>query len=106
MVRLWRALGELLLTSWVKRVNVKREIDWLGSTNASFDLLDDTIHSNGIDLSRLYDLKSTISVVLIVTGTTQCGANACVDVGVIGEQTFLGSMVEVCAVVDASNFAW
>jgi len=96
----------MLLTCWVKRVDVKGKIDWLGSTNAVFDLLDDTIHSDGIDLSRLYNLKPTISVILIVTGTTQGCSNPSVDVGIVGEKTFLGSMIEVCAVVDASNFTW
>ena len=96
----------MLLTGWIKRVDVKREIDWLGSTNAILDLLDDTIHSDGIDLSRFYNLKSTVSIVLIVTGATQCCSDSSVDVGVVGQKTFLGSMIEVCAVVDASNFAW
>src|SRR6187402_1761122 len=70
------------------------------------DLLDDTLHSNRINFSGLHNLKAAVSIVLIVTGTAQSCSNASMNVGVVGEQAFLGSMVEVCAVVYASNFTW
>jgi len=70
------------------------------------NLLDDAIHSNGINLSGLYDFKSTVSVVFVVTGTAQSCSDTSMNVGVVRKQSFLKSMVEVCAMVNASYFTW
>lgn len=74
-------------------------------TNSVVDLLDDTFHTNSIDLSRLDDLKAAISIILVIAGTAQCRADTGMDVRVIGEQALLRRMVEVRAVVDAGDLA-
>ena len=98
-------VGKEVLTSWIEGVDVKREVDGVGSTNTILDLLDDAVNTNGIDLTRLDNLKAAVSIILIITWTAQSRADTSVDVGVVGEQTFLSSVVEVCTVVDAGDFA-
>lgn len=69
------------------------------------NLLDDAVHSNCINLSCLHYLKSTISIIFIVTWAAQSCSDSSVDVAVVGQQAFLRGMVEICAVVDAGDFA-
>ena len=71
------------LTSWVERVDVDGEVDWFGSTNTVDDLFDDPIHSDRVNFSRLNNFKATISVVVIIAGTTQSCPDTSMDVGVI-----------------------
>lgn len=97
---------EVSLTGWIKSVDVNGQIHRLGSSNSLVDLLDDAIHANCINLSGLHNLKPAVSIIFIVARTAQRGTDTSVDVSIVGEQSFLRSMVEVCAVVDAGNLAW
>lgn len=93
----------MILTGRVKRVNVQTQVDWILGANSVANLLDDSINANGINLSRLHNLEAAVSVVFVVGRSTQRRADAGVDVGVILQQTLLRSMVEVGAVVNASD---
>lgn len=64
------------------------------------------MHADGVDLARLDDLESAVAVILVVRGTGERGADASVDVAVVGEEAFLAGVVEVRAVVDAGLFGW
>jgi NAD-specific glutamate dehydrogenase len=109
---------------WINRIDVDREVDRrvfayetmldhenLGIlqprllTNAIMDLLDDTSGTNRVNLPGLDNLESDIAVIVVVTQPAERSANARVDVGVIFQQTLHGRMVEVGAMVDASNLA-
>lgn len=98
--------SSIRLTGRVKRIDVQTQVDWILSSNSVADLLDDSIDANGINLTRLHNLKSTVSVVFVIGRSTKSRADAGVDVGVILQQTLLRSMVEVGAVVDASDLGW
>lgn len=69
------------------------------------DLLDDTRGADGVYLPGFNDLESNIAVVVVVGETTQRRADTCVNVGVVLQKTLHRSMVEVCSVVDACDFA-
>jgi len=73
--------------------------------NPLMDLLNDAVHSNSINLSRLDNLKATIPIILIITRSTQRRADTSMDIRIIGQQSLLRRMVEVRAVVDASYLA-
>lgn len=60
----------------------------------------------GIDLPRFDSREPTIPIILIVTQPAQRRANTSMDVGVIRQQPFLRSPVEVSAVVDRGLLAW
>ncbi len=59
------------------------------------------MHADGVDGARLDDLEAAVAVVLVVGGAGERGADAGVDVAVVGEEAFLAGVVEVRAVVDA-----
>lgn len=92
--------------SWIKRVDIDREIYWILVTDTIVDLLDDTFRANGIDLASFGDDETTISIIIIVGQTAQSGSNSSVDVCVVPEQALLSSMEEVRAVVDTGNLGW
>lgn len=92
--------GEEERTSWVQRVNINTQIHGVLSPNSIPDLLDDPRHADGVNLSCLGDLESAVPVVLVVAETGERGADAGVDVGVVGEETLFVGVVEVGAVVD------
>lgn len=94
------------LTCWVERIDINTEINWLGSANAFMDLLNYAIHSNRVNLSCFHNFKPTVSIILIIAHAAQSGSNPSVDIAVVREQPFLRSMVEVRAMIDASNLAW
>jgi hypothetical protein len=90
-----------ILTRRIESIDVDAEIDWFLGTYSVSDLLDDTVGPNLVNLACLNNFEAAISIVLVVTWARERCADTCVDVGVIGEQTLLGSMVEVCAVINA-----
>lgn len=63
-----------------------------------------TMHTDGINLSCLNNLKSTVPVILIVRRSRQCRPNSGVDIGIVPQQALHGRMVKVRAVIDRSNF--
>ena len=73
------------LTSWIKSINIKRKIDRLGSTNAVFNLLDDAVHSNCVNLSGFHDFETTIPIIFIVARAAQSCSDTRMDVGIIGK---------------------
>ena len=75
-------------------------------TNAVVDLLNNSGGANGVNLPGLYNLKSDISVVVVVRQTTQRRADTRVNVGVVLQKALHRGMVEVRSMVDACDFAW
>jgi hypothetical protein len=69
------------------------------------DLLDDAGGTNGVNLPGFYNLKPDITVVIVVGQSAQGRTDARVDVGVVLQKTLHRSVVEVCSVVDACDFA-
>lgn len=87
----------------IQSVNVNGQIDRVRGADALEDSLDNSVSANGVNVSGLDNLKATVAVVVIVTGSAEGGSDTSVDVGVVGEQTFHGGVVEVGAVVDAGD---
>jgi len=92
-------------TSWVQRVDIDTQIHRVLNSNSIPDLLNDPRHADCVNLSCLRDLESAVPVVLIVAETGERGADAGVDVGVVGEETLFVGVVEVGAVVDGRLFS-
>jgi hypothetical protein len=89
------------LTCRIKSIDIDAEIYWFLGAYSVPDLLDDTVGTNLVNLAGLDNLETTIPIVLVVTWARERSADTRVDVSVVGEQTLLGSVVEICAVVDA-----
>jgi len=64
------------------------------------DALDDTLCTEGIDLTGFDDGKADVAVVVVVGEAGEGGADAGVNVGIVAEETFVGGVVEVGAMVD------
>ncbi|KAH9864871.1 hypothetical protein IAQ61_008816 [Plenodomus lingam] len=92
--------ASLWCASWVKGINVDTQVYGLVGADSVLDLLDDTIGTDLVDLSSLNNLKTTVTIVFIVRWSRQRRADAGMDIGVIGQEAFLCSVVEVGAVVD------
>lgn len=88
--------------SRVQRIDINGEIDWILMSDTIMDLLDDSLRTNGINLTSLRDLEATVPIVLIIGKTGKSGADSSVHVRIIAKQTFLMRMEEVRAVVDRS----
>lgn len=71
-------------TCWIQRIDINTQVHWLCSPNSVPDLLDNTRRANGIDLARFGDFEAAIAVILVVTETGQGGADAGVNVRVVG----------------------
>lgn len=78
----------------------------MGRTNSVLDLLDNTLDTDRIDFSGFNNLETTVAIVVIVTGSTQCRTNTSMDIRVISQQALLRGMVEIRSVVNACHFAW
>jgi hypothetical protein len=87
----------------VERVDVNGQVDGPISADAVDDALDDAVGADGVDLTGLDDLEAAVAVVVVVAGPTKRGADARVDVGVVGEEALLRGVVEVGAVVDGGD---
>ena len=94
--------GKRRRTGRIQRVNIDTQVHRLLRADSVPDLLDNPHHADGVDFPRFGDLKPTVAVVFVVARTGKCGADAGVDVGVVGEETLFVSMIEVGAVVDGS----
>jgi len=79
----------------IQCVDINADIDRVFQPNTLFDFLDDSLSTNGVDLSGLHNFKSAVAVVLVITGTTQGGANTSVDIAVGAKKTLLSSMIEI-----------
>lgn len=62
--------------------------------------MNDTLHSNRVDFPRFDDFEAAVAVVVVVAEAREGGADAGVDVGVVGEEAFGVGVVEVGAVID------
>ena len=58
------------------------------------------MRAEGVDVARLDAREAAVAVVVVVREAGEGGADAGVDVGVVGEEALLGGVVEVGAVVD------
>lgn len=95
--------SSLQLTGRIERINIQTQIHRIRGADSVANLLDDAVHANGVNLAGLDNLKAAIPVILIVRGPAEGRADTSVNVGVVLEQTLLGGMVEIRAVVDARN---
>lgn len=93
------------LTSRIKSVNVDAEVDRVLSANSVLDLLDDAIDANLVNLTCLDNLEAAVAIVLIVRWPRQGCTDSSMDVGVVGQKTFLSSVEEVGAMVDGCLLA-
>jgi hypothetical protein len=91
--------------SRIQSIDINTDINWVLQSNTILDFLDDSLGTNGINLSGLNNLETAVSVVLIITGTTQCCADTSVDVAMISEKSFLRCVPEVSSVVDCCLLA-
>jgi hypothetical protein len=89
------------LTGRVQSVNINAQIDGLGSPNSVADLLDDACSADCINFTSLDDLEAAVTIILIIRWTGEGRADTRVDIAVVSEEAFLGSVEEVCAVIDA-----
>lgn len=87
----------------VQSVNVNGQVDRVRGADALEDSLDNSVSANGVNVSGLDNLKATVAVVVIITGSAEGSSDTGVDVGVVGEQAFHGGVVKVGAVVDAGD---
>ena len=71
-------------TSRIKRIDINTQIHRLLRPDSIPDLLDDACRADGVDLSRFRDLEAAVAVVFIVAEAGQGGADAGVDVAVVG----------------------
>ncbi len=67
-------------------------------TNTLVNLLDDAFGADCVDLAGFDDLEAAVSIILVIAQAAQGGANTCVNVGVVAQKTFLGSVKKVSAV--------
>ena len=93
------------LTGRIKGVNVDAEIDGFAGTDPISDFLDNASRPDRVDLSRLDDLESAIAVIVVIAGAGQGGANAGVNIGIIGQKAFSVRVEEISAVIDGGLFA-
>src|SRR4051812_11762927 len=63
--------GKARLTGWIKSININRKINRLGKPNTLFDLVDDPMDSNGIDIAGFDDLETAITIILVIRGPRQ-----------------------------------
>lgn len=63
-------------------------------------------HTNCINFSSFNNFKSTVTVILIVGGPRDSCTNTGVDVGVVLQQAFHGSMIKVSSMVDSGHLTW
>lgn len=88
------------LTGWVKGINVNAQVDGLGQADSVSDLFDDAVHADGVDFAGFNDLEATVAVIVVVAEARECGADAGVDIGVIGQETLFVGVEKVRPVVD------
>lgn len=69
----------------VQGIDIEGQVDGVGRADALDDLLDDALGADLVDLAGLDDLEAAVPVVLVVAGPAERGADARVDVGVVGE---------------------
>lgn len=94
------------LTGRIKGVNVDAEIDWFAGTDPIPDFLDNASRPDCVDLTRLDDLEPAVAVVVVIAEAGQRGANARVNVGIVGQKAFSVRVEEIGAVVDGRLLAW
>ena len=93
-------------TGRVKSIDIDAQVDGAFGADPLADLLDDAIDPNGVDLTRLHDLKAAVSVIVVVAEPGQGGPDTRVDVAVVGQQALLVRVVEIGAVVDGRLLGW
>ena len=93
------------LTCRIQGINVDGKIHRLFCSHPIPDFLDNSLRTNHINFSCLHNLKSAITVMIIVAHPTQRRANARMDVAIVGQQSLLVCMVKICTMVDGSLFA-
>ena len=87
-------------TSRIQRIDIHTQIHGLLRAHPRSNPLNNPLSTNSIDFPRLHDLKSAVSIVVVIGETGKGGTDAGVDVGVVCEEALGMGVVEVCAVVD------
>ena len=91
-------------TGWIQRININTQVHRLLRPHSFPDLFDDPRRPDRINLAGFGYLKAAVAVVLVVAEAGKCGADAGVDVAVVGEKTLLMRMIEVSSVIDGGLF--
>ena len=94
-----------VLTGRIKCVNVDAEIDGFAGTAPISDFLDNASRPDRVDLPRLDDLEPAIAVIIVIAGAGQGGANAGMNVTIVGQKAFSVRVEEIGAVIDGGLFA-
>ena len=92
--------GRAKLTGGIQSVDVDTQVNRLLRADPVADLAHNPVHANGVDLAGLDDFEAAVAVVVVVGEAGQGGADAGVDVGVVGQEALGVRVVEVGAVVD------
>ena len=88
------------LTGRIESIDIDTEIDGFRRADSVSDFLDDARRPDRVDFAGLDDFETAVAVVVVVAEAGEGGADAGVNVGVVGEETFFVGVVEVCPVVD------
>jgi hypothetical protein len=59
-----------------------------------------TVHADSVNFTSFNNFKSAITIILIIARPRQRGANAGMNVAIVGEQAFLRSVIEICTMID------
>ena len=86
-------------TSWVKGVDVYRQIHRLLRPNSIPNLLNNTLHTNRINLPSLHNFKPTIPIIIIIAQPTKGSSNSSMDIRIISQQPLLMRMIEISPVI-------
>lgn len=98
--------GKTERTGRIQSIDIDAQIDGFLGPDSALDLLDDARGADVVDGAGLDDLEAAVAVVVVVGQARQSGADAGVDVGVVGEEAFAVRVVEVGAVVDGRLGGW
>lgn len=89
--------------SRVEGVDINGEVHRVLGADPVDDSLDDTFCANGVDFAGFDNLETAVAVIVVITWATESGTDTSVDVGIVGEQAFLRSVVKVRAVVNGRD---
>ena len=93
------------LTCRVQGVNVDGKIHRLLCSHSIPDFLDDSLRTNYINFPCLHNLKPAITIMIIIAQPTQRRADPRMNIGIVGQQSLLVCVVEICTMIDGSLFA-
>ena len=72
-------------TSRIQRIDINTQIYWLLCSNSVPDLLDNACRADAVNLASFGNFEAAVAVVFVIAKTGQSGANAGMDVRVVGQ---------------------